>query len=290
MLTRRVPPACLFLFFVFASTLTHGITAQSPSPATLDPQQAQPQAAPPTTATKDYEFTCPGSFPSDLTIVNCNYLPRQRLQQFITTGLTDQAMLLSITGSVFTTAIRTPGEWPGTWKYYGYRVGASYTQSIGNNTAQYIVGAVLHEDPRHVRCDDDPLLYHRNPATNDTSQCTAGQRFGHFLLDSITVRHSDKGVYPLSGDRTRPLDAAKIANDPKVLQRIAHGYRRLPAFSRLIGAYAGAYAQYPWEPRSANTFGAISQRAALAFAPTFLGSLYTEYSTSVISALKKGKH
>ncbi|MGH9590758.1 MAG: hypothetical protein ACRD25_10195, partial [Terracidiphilus sp.] len=134
---------------------------------------SQVPPAPPTTPTLPYEFTCPGSFPSDLTLVDCSYTSRQRLQQFFTTGLTDQAMLLSATGSIFTTAMRTPGEWPGTWKYYGYRVGTSYAQSVGNNAAQYIVGSVLHEDPRHVRCDDDPLLYGRDPTTNDTEQCTA---------------------------------------------------------------------------------------------------------------------
>ena len=34
---------------------------------------AIPQAAPPAIPSRDYGFTCPGSFPSDLAVVNCEY-------------------------------------------------------------------------------------------------------------------------------------------------------------------------------------------------------------------------
>jgi hypothetical protein len=246
-----------------------------------------PQVAPPAPPVQipDFEFTCPGSFPSDITMVNCSYTGWQRFQQFASTGITDQAMLLSITGSLFTQAIKTPGEWPRTWKYYGYRVGASYSQSLGSASAQLIVGAIAHDDPRHVACNSDPLLYGKEITSDQQYDCTKLHRFGHALLDSVTVRQSNAGtVSPaVMVDLHLAKDMESARKDYK------SRYRRMPAFARLVGAYAGAYSQYPWEPRSANTFGAISQRAALSFAPTFLGSFYTEYSSSLFSLFKRGK-
>jgi len=248
--------------------------------------QIKPMAVPqtpPSQVVKDFEFTCPGSFPSDLSVVNCRYLSRDRFQQFITTGLTDQAMLESVTGSLFTQWLKTPGEWPRTWKYYGYRVGASYTQSVGNASAQFIVGAIIHDDPRHVSCDSDPLLFHNDPTTE--KPCSRWHRFGHALFDSITVRNSDPG-FLMKQDLSDPL---AVSNRKDEREQLKKQYHRFPAFSRLAGAYAGAYAQYPWEPGNSNKFGAVSQRAALSFAPTFLGSFYTEYGVSLFSRLKRAK-
>lgn len=265
----------VYLVVLYSSCIA--CCAQNNSQAKAPQAAFSPAFTPPANFSKDYEFTCPGSFPSDLTIVNCRYTARDRLQQFVTTGITDQAMVLSVTGSLFTQAIKTPGEWPRTWKYYGYRVGSSYTQSVGNATAQLIVGSLLRDDPRHVQCERDPLLYGIQPAASATFHCTNMRRFGHALLDSITVRKSTEGL--------RPTD-----DEARFKAQLKSKYKRIPAISRLVGVYAGAYSQYPWEPRSANTFGAVSQRAALSFAPTFLGSFYTEYGTSLFSFLKKAKH
>jgi hypothetical protein len=241
---------------------------------------AQPligQTAPPG-VTPPIQFTCSGSFPTDLTVINCKYQQRQRLEQFVTTGLTDQAMVLSVTGSLVSQVLHTPGEWPRTWKYYGYRVGSSYTASVGRATAEYLVGTALHDDPRHVKCSDDPRLFYKE-VPDKAFSCTSRQRFVHFLLDSVTVRPSRDGS-------AVDIDKEKVLT-PQDLDDFKRSYRRLPAIDRLVGVYAGAYSQYPWEPRSANTFGAISQRAALSFGSTFLGSFYTEYSASIFSALKK---
>ena len=251
--------------------LSRSAVAEDSSKAEVPAMAMSPALAPPPNISNDYEFTCPGSFPSDLTVVNCSYSARERLKQFVTTGITDQAMVLSATGSLFTQALKTPGEWPRTWKYYGYRVGASYTQSVGSATAQLIVGAALKDDPRHVPCERDPLFY------RVASPCTNMRRFTHALLDSITVRKSTAGLSP-------------TVKGEDLQTKLKSTYRRMPAISRLVGVYAGAYAQYPWEPGSANKFGAISQRAALSFAPTFLGSFYTEYGSSLFSLLKKAKH
>ncbi len=210
---------------------------------------------------------------------------RDRLLQFLTTGITDQALLESVSGSLFTQWWKTPGEWPQTWKYYGYRVGTSYVQSAGNASAQFIVGAILHDDPRHVSCDSDPLLFKNELTATKPITCSQWHRFGHALLDSITVRSSNAGTLTpqMLLDTKRALSAEDAA------KQLKSRYHRFPAFSRLVGAYAGAYSQYPWEPGNSNKFGAISQRAALSFAPTFLGSFYTEYATSIFSHLKQAK-
>jgi len=275
---------CLLLCLSASSCIFCVSLCAQTAPSAVFRPQAVPQA-PPSLVVKDYELTCPGSFPSDLTVVNCRYLPRQRLEQFIATGLTDQAMLESITGSLFTQWLKTPGEWPRTWQYYGYRVGASYTQSVGNASAQLIVGSILRDDPRHVSCNGDPLLFHKE-LTDDTSfTCSGWHRFGHALLDSITVRKSNPGS--LTPQTLLDMHLASTPEDAR--KKFKPHYRRIPALSRLVGAYAGAYSQYPWEPGNSNKFGAISQRAALTWAPTFLGSFYTEYGASLFSGLKRAK-
>jgi hypothetical protein len=248
----------------------------------LSAQALMAQAVPAGVPQGPIQFTCPGSFPTDLTVINCKYLQRQRLEQFVTTGLTDQAMTSSVTGSLVSQVLHTPGEWPRTWKYYGYRVGSSYTASVGRATAEYLVGTVMRDDPRHIKCSDDPSLFYK---ATPPFTCSASRRFFHFVLDSVTVRLSTEGdpvVRAKNGLQPQKVMLNK-EHDPKVKLL----YRRFPAFDRLVGVYGGAYSQYPWEPRSANTFGAISQRAALSFGSTFLGSFYTEYSGSIAGYLKK---
>jgi hypothetical protein len=249
--------------------------SEAQAQATVAPQTV---AAPPVASQPRPPETllCPGGFPTDLTVLDCRYTRQQRLQQFVTTSVTDQAMLTSIFGSLFTQGLGTPNEWPRTWKYYGYRLGASYTSSVGRGTAEYIVGRIAHDDPRHIKCSDDASpLFRRNRLANGDFSCTNGQRFGHFLLDTVTVRASTKGVAPQDAD------------DPEKLKAIT---RRYPAWARLAGVFAGALAQYPWEPHAENTFGAISQRAGISFGQTFLGSFFTEYGSSILrpKKLKEG--
>jgi hypothetical protein len=252
------------------------VLASRPVFAVEEPQSV-PSAIPAADGNKPSPFNCPGSFPTDLTILNCRYTNPVRVEQFVTTGLTDEAMSQSIAGSIFTQLIHSPGEWPETWKYYGFRVGSSYTGSVGRASAEYLVGSMLRDDPRHVKCSDDPLLYGKQSTDVTTPRCSIGRRIAHALIDTVTVRRS------LDGD---PVSMAKM-NPTK----FRHDFGRIPAFSRLVGVYGGAYAQYPWEPRSANTFGAVSQRAALSFGSTFLGSFYTEFGGSFFSIFsKKSKH
>jgi hypothetical protein len=277
----RTIPALVLMFLLFACSSV--FAAEEDKAISLRyrsaelPEQPVPSAIAGPAGTKPSQLNCPGSFPTDLTILNCRYTNQMRVVQFVTTGFTDEAISLSITGSIFTQLIRSPSEWPETWKYYGYRVGSSYTGSVGRASAEYLVGSMLRDDPRHVRCSDDPILYGQQSTAARPFSCNAGRRIAHALIDSVTVRRSLSGD-PNSVGTTKP-------------GKFRHDFGRLPAFSRLVGVYAGAYAQYPWEPRDANTFGAISQRAALSFGSTFLGSFCTEFGSSFFSLFsKKAKH
>jgi hypothetical protein len=228
-----------------------------------------PQARPPET------LLCPGGFPTDLTVVNCRYTGQQRREQFMTTSVTDGAMLGSIFGALFSQGIGSPSEWPRTWQYYGDRLGASYTSSLGRGTAEYLVGALVRDDPRHIKCADDASpLFRRKRMENGEFACSGGQRFAHFLLDTVTVRKSTPGVRLLPGEPPEQQPGYKDLT------------RRHPAWARLAGVFAGAVAQYPWEPHAENTFGAISQRAGISFGQTFLGSFYKEYGIPFIKARK----
>jgi hypothetical protein len=60
---------------------------------------------------------------------------------------------------------------------------------------------------------------------------------------------------------------------------------RIPAFSRFAGEAAGAYAGYPWYPRSQNTLAQVGQRAAGAFGTAALSSFYTEYKPEITDLL-----
>jgi hypothetical protein len=205
------------------------------------------------------------------------------LDQFLTNGVTDQAMLKSVFGSIFTQYVfHSPGEWPKDWTHYGYRVGSSYLGSAGRSGAEFIMGTILHDDPRHIKCSDDPRLFaseHPSPSMLNSDKpfaCTNAQRFFHALLDTVTVRHSPA--------RPRISDPDFYAGNNPTSR---WSYHRLPALDRLVGVYAAAYVVYPWQPGHSNTFGAISQRAGLSFGGTFFGSFFTEYGGVLLHTRKK---
>jgi hypothetical protein len=253
--------ACL-LVFASAANSAHAQFAASQSKA-QQTQAVAPQIALPPPSTDGGPppptLACPGSFPTDLTVLNCRYTTHQRVVQLFTTGVTDQAMFQSILGPIFT---QIPDKPFTSANDYGYRVGTSYTGSVGRATTEFLVGAVLHTDPRHVSCASDPRNFRSLPddvVKSGTFRCTNWQRVGHFLLDSVTVRISrPSGIQP-----------------------------RIPAIDRAAGIYGGAYAQYPLEARSQNSFGAITQRSLFSFGTTFLGSFYTEFGTSLLKLRRK---
>ena len=267
----------LYCCLQIAATVANAQNSPGPNlPDVPEPQFRSHAVPPPVTPSGPPRvlFSCPGSFPSDLTLLNCSYTSRQRLDQFLTNGVTDQAMVESIFGSIFTQyATHSPGEWPKDWTHYGYRVGTSYLGSVGRAGTEYIVGSIMHDDPRHIKCSDDPRQYNGASANPDKPfACSGGQRVWHALVDSVTVRYSPS--------RSKTQTAADMTRIDRT---------RLPALDRLAGVFAAGYVVYPFEPGQSNTFGAISQRAALSFGGTFLGSFYTEFGSSILSKRKKPK-
>ncbi len=246
---RRLRAAILMLLY-----------AASASPACAH-AQAIPLSIPETVR------VCPGAFPTDLTQLDCRYTPKQRTLDFVTGSVTDQAGLSAVVYGLGAQIIQSPSEWKRTWYGYGQRVGVRYTQTVGKGAAQYITGLILDDDPRFLAYNNDPGVIRRRqqavarlPAgdtTLDRMTHDGWQRFGHAWYDVITVRRSTR-----SGDG-----------------------RRIPAFSRFAGEFAGAYAGYPWYPGPENKFPQVGERAAGAFGTAVLSSFWTEYHTEVTGVL-----
>ena len=215
--------------------------------------QAAPAAAPPPAQQHwPEEHWCPGLFPSDLTLQNCNYSQRKRVEDWVTTTFTDQAALTSLGSALWGFAIRSPNQWPRTLLGVGERWRASYMGGLGNGTTQFVIGSVLHLDPRHVSCAEDPLNQHAiksAAASRAPSPCSGfGKRTWHAVEDTVLVRQSNP-----YGDG-----------------------RRWPS-PRILGGVAGAYAASPWQPAGENTPQAVFTRAGQSLVLPLLGSLMHEY-------------
>jgi hypothetical protein len=228
--------------------------------------QAQNIAVPPPSQT----LVCPGAFPTDLMAMdNCSYRPGQRLQDFLTGSVTDQAVLGATVFGLGAQIIRSPSEWPRTWYGYGQRVGSRYTQNLGKGTAEFLVGGLLHDDPRFLAYRSDPAVIERRQKavtallqgdrSFDALTHDGWQRFGHAWYDAITVRHST---------------------------RKGNG-RRIPAISRFAGEIGGAYAGYPWYPAAENKLPQVGERAAGAFGTAVLSSFWTEYQPDITNLAGK---
>ena len=148
----------LFCIFSCSSARTQSVPAPAPSSQPeIGPQlQVAPYGPPSRGDSPPFRtMLCPGGFATNLTVLNCRYTRQLRLKQFVTSSFTDEAMLQSIFGALGSQVLGTPSEWPRTWNFYGQRLGARYTASIGRGTAELIVGAIAHDDPRHISCADD---------------------------------------------------------------------------------------------------------------------------------------
>lgn len=220
---------------------------------------------------------CPGEFPTNFMVPDCRFRQHQRWEGFVTSSVSDQAVLGSLAGSLGGQIVQSPAEWPRTWHFYGYRLAASYSGGFARGIVEFSVGSIVQSDPRHVRCSEDPLLLkhyrslsetergrENNAQTHAIQHCSGflGQlvfRPGHVFIDALSARHSN-------------IDGTGM---------------RLPAIERLTGIYADAYASYPWQPAVENNFGAVSRRAGLNFLFTFLGSVWNEYGPTITSRLSR---
>jgi hypothetical protein len=222
---------------------------------------------------------CPGGFPTDLTVVNCSYTISQRRDDFITGSVSDQAVLGAVVFGAGAQIIQSPAEWKRTWDGYGRRVGVRYNQAVAKGAAEFLVGAALSEDPRHVSYRNDPRFV--NLQRDRLSRMAKGEsvdadpyvetsvgvwkRIGHALYDSVS-------------DRRSSLDG----NGP-----------RMPAVSRFVGAFASGYGGYAWYKQPENTFSNAGLRAAQSFGTDIAASFYTEFSPDISkllgAILKRGR-
>ncbi|KAA6458176.1 hypothetical protein DYQ86_19840 [Acidobacteria bacterium AB60] len=212
-------------------------------------------------------FVCPGGFPTDLTNYDCRYTERMRVRQWIATSVTDEAMLQSIASATFFgQTVPSPSEWARTWENYGRRIGANYTGATARGTTEFVVGNLMRDDPRHIRYKDDPRTHYgtklRGCSEGDLKLVTyappgkmALRRVGHAFLDSVTVRHSS------------PCGNGIV----------------LPAFDRMAGIWASAYASSGWYPAVENTLPKVASRAGTSFAITLGGSFYNEFAEELIA-------
>jgi hypothetical protein len=278
----RTLRAFLFLLILFAGVAAVPLRSQdlppglpmAPEPAPtqasigLVPQAAPIMASPGPTGL----IFCPGEFPTNFMVPDCRFRQHQRWENFVTSSVSDQAVLGSLVGSLGGQIIESPAEWPRTWHFYGYRLAASYSGGLARGIVEFSIGSAAQSDPRHVRCSEGPLLlkhysllsaeHPENGQAQAIHHCSgiSGQlvfRPTHVLIDAFSVRHSN-------------IDGTG---------------RRLPAVERLAGIYADAYASYPWQPGVENNFAAVSRRAGWNFLFTFLGSVWNEYGPTITARM-----
>jgi hypothetical protein len=281
---RLAVVAYLFLPFVCQTSSAQDVSfAPQVAPASPVPlhQEAQPGAPEGSSAwTWMPEHECPGGFPSDLTRLNCRYTQRQRTLEWVSTTLTDEATLTSASaalGAFF--FAESPTTWPRTGLGYLRDWRASYFSGLGNGTTQYLLNTAFDFNPDHVSCRTSAFLNNQSlmPLVSKDPNylvdqsvelegkieraCTWYKRIGHVVLDTVATRKS-----------TLPGKAKLNWPSP-----------------RLAGAFAGAYAESPWEPPTDNSTQAIFTRAGESLIVPAIGALFNEYP-SLLQVITKPLH
>ncbi len=194
---------------------------------------------------EEYRHTCPGDPPNNLAAFDCSFTKMQRLDHYVASSITDQAILGAAFAGAFAHLRKDPQEWRKDWGGYSRRVGIRYERKVLGGAAQYAVGALMGTDPRHVTYAADPLITRRRGG--------AGPRISHALMDWVTVR--------------------KSAADAK-------GKRRpnLPLFA---AALANGFAGNLWQPKREATVAKSLRRSTGPLQTALLGSFYNEFSPEV---------
>ncbi len=218
----------------FATVVCLGISAAASTAQT--PQSTAPVAA--------VRRTCPGDPAGNLASTDCSFTLGLRVKSFVEGSVTDQAMLGAIVFSAVAQARNDPHEWGRGWDAFGMRVGSRYAQTVTKGVAQFVSGAALGVDPRHVSYLSDPLV-HLPPTT--------GRRIGHAFMDFLTVRRS-------------AVDGAGT---------------RLPNIPVFAGSASSAFVGDLWYPRSARSGGQVALRAGGSLATALGASFYNEFSPDI---------
>ena len=188
---------------------------------------------------------CPGDPPGYLAARDCSFRMGLRLENFVTTSVTDQAMFSAVFFGLIAQAQNSPPEWKGGWAGFGDRVGTRYGQNMAKGLAQFTTGAILRDDPRHISYASDPKVRKYEPG--------AWPRVGHAFKDWLTVRKS-----AADGNGTR-----------------------MPNLSLFAGAAASGFVGYAWYPKSLATPGQAGIRASYSLGTALLSSFYTEFRPEI---------
>jgi len=204
------------------------------------PAVSQTPAIPPTG-----RVVCPGDPAANLTSIDCRFTRGQRLEQFVSSSLTDQAALGSVFYGLMAQLEDDPAEWKRGWNGFGYRVGTRYAQNLAKGITESVLGAIMVTDPRNVSYASDPGVKTHKPGV--------GPRLGHVFKDWITVRRSS-----VNGAGPRWLN--------------------VPMFA---GAAASGFTGDWWYPNRLATPQQAGLRASFSLATALGGSFYTEFEPDV---------
>jgi hypothetical protein len=137
---------------------------------------------------------------------------------------------------------RDPEEWDRNASRFGSRIASRYAQNLAKSLTAYGVGAIIRDDPRHVRYASDPGVM--------SPQSGVAPRIGHVFLDWATVRRS-----------TRTGDG-----------------HRLPNIALFAAATASGAVGNLWYPGRLTTRAEVAKRTASSLGTALGASLYSEFS------------
>ncbi len=159
----------------------------------------------------------------------------------------------ALTGAAFWGAVaewrHTPPEWPQGFKGFGMQMGTRYAQGMTKSTAAFLVGGLLHEDPRP------------RPAYE------IGCEHQHFRAT---------GVWPRVGQSLL-----------RVVWTHKENCHDAPAFSRLAGAFASGFVQMGWQPDRINNVSTALRGSAGAMGGYFGYSVFTEFQGDLYGLVGK---
>jgi hypothetical protein len=196
-------------------------------------------------------YWCPGDPFGNLASFDCSFTKTMRAEQFVTSTVTDQAILGAGFTGLFAHLRNDPPEWQKNWDGLGRRVASRYERKILGGGVEYVVGLAMKTDPRHVHYDSDPRISDKN------RQGGAWARAGHALGDWATVPRS-------------AVDARG---------------RRLPNLPLLAGALANGFAGRYWYPDRQRTTSQSLRRALGPLETSLVGSYYAEFGPEIGRAL-----
>jgi len=186
--------------------------------------------------------SCPGDEPGALGSYDCNFTMKARTEQFVSSSLTDQALLGATFFGTVAQIRHDPEEWKQDWGGFGYRVGSRYAQNLTKGLTQFTFGMILKTDPRHLSYINDPGRIPDRDCAKDQPTSTGqdrapkvGPRIGHAFLDWATARQSS----------------------------LCGGGRRLPNIPMFAGAAASGFIGNLWYPDRLATPGEAGLRELL---------------------------